>query len=192
MALTIRSDNGMYTAVISFENGHNLTDATFSLQDKEGIVLYTKDNLASQTFFVSNSGTVFSVDDNTLYHYNKEGDERILKTLEHANGFSFSPDNLLFFASDKEGIFVYSATGSLIHTLDPGRLFDCAENGRQIAVVSNDTLSLYHDGILQQVILLPTPYIHALKFYDDGSSIEIESLSGTLFFDTGLIRKGDQ
>lgn len=181
-AFIMHSENGQYIADLSYDDGHDLLDATFTLSDEHGTVLYTRRALAAQTFFISNFGTVFAVDENTLYHYSECGDESVLKTLEYGNGFSFSPDNGLFFASDRAGIFVYSYSGSLVYELPPGRLVASTDQGEVIAVVSTDTLSVYNEGVFQTAIKLPTPYIHVLEFIDDGSRLKVITISKTLFF----------
>ncbi len=183
-SLTISSDNGLYHASISFGRETQLSVASFTLYDHNSEILYTKQELDVNTFFISNIGTVFALNDKHLYFYGDSGEEELLKDIHYSNNFGFSPDHFLFFASDKDGVFAYTMQGELIYALRPGRLFASTEQGHLVAIIAVDTLFLYEHGVQRFIQSLATPYARSISFSDDGESIIVDEPSGSEIFDT--------
>ena len=178
------SDNGLYRASITHGGGVEFFVESFALQNQNGKTMYTKENPDAHTFYISDSGAVFALDEKYLYLYDKNGGEVFLKNLNYPNGFGFSPDNYLFFASDKEGIFAYSNEGELIFHFNPGRLFSSTVRGTMVAIISTDTLFVYENGVQKSAKKLSTPYARSLSFSDDEQSIIIEIPLGIEIFDS--------
>ena len=160
----IHSDNGMFHASVNYLGGTELITQSFMLHDQYGDVLYTKTDLLVNTFFICNKGTVFAQNERLLCFYHPDGRETVLKELVYPNGAGFSPDNSLFFVSDRDGIFTYSHEGVLVSTYRPGRLFACSEGGQSVAVISADTLFVYCHGDLMDTENLSSPYVRDVYF----------------------------
>ena len=186
---TISSDNGLFQASISYGGGMELSVETFVLYNQNSEIMYTKHKPTTNTYFISNTGVVFALNKKHLYFYNQKGEEVVLGNLHYPNGFGFSPSNEIFFASDKDGIFVYSDEGELMYTLKPGRLFSSTEKGSMVTTISTDTLFVYEDGIQKFMRRLSTPYARSLSFSDDEKSIIIEVPSGIEIFDSQTGKK---
>lgn len=180
---TLYSQDSLYQASIEFNGATELTAAMFTLYDREGTVIYTKHDLDAHAFYISNTGAVFAVGKHDLYLYRIDGEEALLKELNCPNRFGFSPDNFLFFASDKDGITAYSEQGYVIYSFKPGRLFASTELGELVAIISVDTLSLYEHGVQKFEAVLTTPYARSLVFSDNNSTIVVEAPTGTHIFD---------
>ena len=142
-----------------------------------------KHDLDAQAFYISNTGVVFAVGKHDLYLYRIDGEEALLKELNCPNRFGFSPDNFLFFVSDKDGIIAYSEQGHVIYSFRPGRLFASTEQGELVAIISVDTLSLHEHGVQKFEVVLTTPYARSLVFSDDNSTIVVEVPTDTHIFD---------
>jgi len=181
---TSSSDNGLYHASIAYGGGVDFLTESFALYNQDGEIMYTKENPDARTFYISDSGVVFALSDKHLYLYDQNGDEVTLKNLYYPNGFGFSPDNFLFFASDKDGIFAYSNDGELIYHFNPGRLFSSTVRGKMVAIISTDTLFVYENGIQKFTRKLSTPYTRRLLFSDNEKSIMVEIPSGIEIFDS--------
>ena len=180
----IWSDGGLYQASIAYGGGVEFFVETFALANQNGETMYTKENPYAHTFYLSDSGVVFALDEKRLYFYDQNGSEMFLKDLNCPNGFGFSPDNYLFFASDKDGILAYSNRGELVYQLNPGRLFSSTIEGKMVAVISADTLFVYENGIHKFTKKISTPYIRSLSFSDDEKTIMLEIPSGIEVFDS--------
>jgi len=180
---TASSDNGLFCADICYGGGIEFYVESFILYNQDYEVIYIKEKPVANTFFIGNSGVVFALNERQLYLYGPDGAEKLLKDLNYPNGFGFSQDNSHFFASDKDGIFVYKLKGELIYKLSPGRLFISTEKARMIATISTDSLFLYKDGALQFIRCLSTPYTRSLYFSDDEKYITIEELGKIEVFD---------
>ena len=178
------SANGLYHASITYGGGEGFFVESFTLHNQNGETMYTKENPDACTFYISNSGVVFALNEKYLHFYDKNGGEMLLKNLNYPNGFGFSPDNYLFFVSDKDGILAYSHDGKLIYHFNPGRLFASTKKGRTVAVVSTDTLFVYENGVQKLTEKIPTPYTRSLSFSGDEKSIIIEIPSGIEIFDS--------
>ncbi|MEO0205487.1 MAG: hypothetical protein ABIL22_02295, partial [candidate division WOR-3 bacterium] len=151
-----------------------LITASFKLYDQEGNMLYHIINPDAFTFFISNSGQVFATNEQMLYLYELNGNIIPLKKLIYPNGFDFSPDNTLFFASDRDGIFAYSMTGTIVYEFTPGRLFASTEQAKKMGIVSTDTLFYYEEGKLRFHKLLISPFVRKIYFSQDKDIIHIE------------------
>jgi len=101
---TICSDNGLFHAVVEYGGGTELCVETFTLYGDNHELLYTKNKPVTHTFFIDNTGAVYALNEKQLYLYNHIGEEILLKDLDCANAFGFSPDSELFFASDREQV----------------------------------------------------------------------------------------
>lgn len=161
-----------------------LSVESFTLYNQNGKLMYIEEKPNANTFFISDAGVVFALNEKHLYLYNQNGDEMLLKNLNYPNGFGFSPDDFLFFASDKDGIFAYSNEGSLIYELNPGRLFSSTVKSKMVAIISTDTLFVYENGVQKFMKKLSTPYARTLLFSEDEKSIIIEEPSGVEIFDS--------
>ncbi|KPJ74360.1 hypothetical protein AMJ52_00775 [candidate division TA06 bacterium DG_78] len=181
---TASSDNGLFHAIVEYGGGAELSVESFTLYGDSNELLYTKSKPVTHTFYIGNTGVVYALNEKQLYFYNHNGEETLLKDLNCANAFGFSPDHELFFASDRDGLFAYSSGGELIYTFTPGRLFASTDKGKIIAIISTDTLFVYEDGKQKFIKQLSTPYIRNLSFSDDQKSIIVELPSGTEVFDS--------
>ncbi|MGB9720811.1 MAG: hypothetical protein ACPL28_04945 [bacterium] len=172
--LSISSANGAYTGDVVYAGGTELVTASFKLYDQKGNMLYHIINPDAFTFFISNSGQVFATNEQMLYLYELNGNIISLKKLVYPNGFDFSPDNTLFFASDRDGIFAYSMTGTMVYQFRPGRLFASTEQAKRVGIVSTDTLFYYEEGKLIFQNILISPFVRKLYFSKDNELIQIE------------------
>lgn len=156
-----------------------LSATAFSLYDHEDNLLYTKSGLNANAFYISTKGSVFTVNEKYLYMYAIDGKEMCLEELNCPNNFGFSPDNFLFFSSDKDGITAYSNQGTVIYSLRPGRLFASTERGELIAIVAVDTVFIYEHGVEKLKNVLTTPYARGIVFSDNNTSIIVDEPTGT-------------
>ncbi len=170
-SISINSDNGLFRASVQYGGGAELVTETFELYDHGGDIIYAKRDIPLNTFFISNTGSVFALNEHRLCFFRRDGKETALRDLVCPNGFGFSPDRSLFFASDREGIFAYALDGALVHTYGPGRLFATAEHGEHVAAVSADTLLVYDNGRLADKEPLRSPYVWEVRFSDDAKRI---------------------
>lgn len=182
-AHSFSSDNGLFSASVVYGKSAGLRAESFILYDINQQIIYTKTELDVHTFFISNLGTVFALNERSLYFYDQAGDEMLLHEFAHANGFGFSSDNHLFYSSCKEGVFVYSIEGELVYEFNPGRLFASKNNGQTAAIVSNDTLYIYIDGNMRFTECLSTHYVWDVWFSDKQEHILINSPSGIEIYD---------
>lgn len=173
VSYTMSADNGIYRCSIVYAMGAHFSVESFSLYQNDELV-YTKEQPGVSTFFLCNTGNVFALNENRLYLYTQNGGETLLKNLHYPNGFGFSPDGMLFFCSDIDGIYAYSDRGQLVHTFKPGRLFASTERGKKVAVISRDSLFLYEDRVQKFWRQLRTPYARAVFFSQDRSTIVVE------------------
>ncbi len=180
---TVDSRQGQYFGVIEFGRGSELTVQSFTLYRRNHEIIYRKITPQANTFFITDLGSVFALNERNLFFYEQNGTEIWLKALDYPNGFRFAADHTLFLSSDKDGIFVYANNGKLMYELRPGRLFSCDEDGRQIAVVSNDTLFFYEDGALKFSSMLASPYARDLEFSGDKKSLIIKEPHGVEILD---------
>jgi hypothetical protein len=189
LSYTIRSNNGVYRGTIVYGRDAHLAVESFTLYQNDELV-YTREKPDVSTFFLGNTGKVFALNDKCLYLYSQSGEALLLKELNYPNGFGFSPDNLLFFASDKDGVFAYSENGALVYTFKPGRLFASTEQGKMVAIISLDTLFLYEDGIQKFQWQLRTPYARTVFFSKDEGTIVVEEPSENEIFNFYTGKKG--
>ncbi len=173
-AVNISSENGAYVADVNYAGGIELVTTSFKLYDQKGNMLYHVINPEAITFFVSNSGEVFATNEHKLFLYNKNGEVSFIKRLNYPNGFGFTPDNTLFFASDQDGIYAYSMSGALIFQFNPGRLFASTAQARKFAVVSSDTLFYYEKGRLNFQSLLASPFVRKIEFSENEKAIILQ------------------
>jgi hypothetical protein len=185
LSVNIHSDNGSFRAVIQYCGGAEYITESFVLHDRFGDALYTKRNVELHTFFICNTGGVFALNEKLLCFYYPDGREISLKELLYPNGFGFSPDNSLFFASDRDGLYAYSQDGILVSVYRPGRLFASTERGDYVAVISADTLFVYDNGTLRDTEFLPSPYAHDLLFSADEKNILVRFPGTDCIYDTG-------
>lgn len=183
LSVEVHSDNGLFRASINYAGGAELITESFALHDQHGDIIYTKRDVPVNTFFISNTGCVFALNEHRLYFYQRDGGGMLLKELAFPNGFGFSPDNTIFFSSDRDGIFAYSHDGVLVHTYRPGRMFASTANGELVVVISADTLFAYENGYLSGTEFLSSPYAHEVHFSDDAKSIVVQIQGGTETYD---------
>jgi hypothetical protein len=188
VSTTVSFGHGEYRCAVVYKGETHLAVESFTLYRNDEVV-YTKEKPGVTSFYLSNAGTVFAVSENRLHFYAQNGEEVFLKDLNYPNGFGFSPDSMLFFCSDKDGICAYSEHGQLVRTYKPGRLFASTERGKEVAVVSCDSLFLYEDGVLKFCRQLRTPYARAVLFSRDGRSIIVEEPLGNEIFDSSTGEK---
>ncbi len=186
---TFYSQDSLYQASVEFNGATELTAAVFTLFDNDGTVIYTKYDIDAHAFYISNTGAVFAVGRHNLYLYRIDGEEVLLKELDCPNRFGFSPDNFLFFVSDKDGIAAYSEQGDVVYAFRPGRLFASTELGELVAIISVDTLLLYEHGVQKFEVTLTTPYARSVAFSNENSTIVVEVPTDTLIFD---VRTGER
>ena len=179
LAQTVNSSQGLFFGIINFDRTSELAAETFTLYNRNHEIIYKKIAPQANTFFITDFGTVFALNEKNLFFYKQNGDEIFLKELNCPNGFCFSSDQALFFASDRDGIFAYANDGKLMYQLRGGRLFASNENGRQIATISNDTLFFHEDGVIKFSRILATPYARNLEFSGDKKSLIIKEPNGT-------------
>jgi outer membrane protein assembly factor BamB len=172
--LTIGSNNGDYTGEVIYAGSTELLSASFKLYDQKGNMLYHIINPEATSFFISNSGQVFATSEQMLFLYELNGNIRTLRKLFFPNGFAFSPDNTLFFASDRDGIYAYSMKGSVVYQFKPGRLFTCTEQAKKMAIVSSVTLLFYEEGNLISQKILSNPFVRKIYFSEDRKFIYLE------------------
>ncbi|MDH4209867.1 MAG: hypothetical protein OEV79_00240 [candidate division WOR-3 bacterium] len=181
---SVESDNGLFRASVQYGGGAELITESFALYDRYGDVMYTKRDIPVNTFFINNTGSVFALNEHCLYLYQRDGSEIMLRELVYPNGFSFSPDNSLFFASDRDGLYAYSHDGDLVHVYHPGRLFASTGHGDCVAVISADTLFVYENGTLRDTEFLSSPYAHGMFFSADEKQIWVQYRNGNEIYDT--------
>lgn len=179
----INSDNGMYRCSVVYAKDADMAAESFSFYKNDELI-YSKEKPEVNTFFLSNTGNVFALNENRLYLYAQNGEETLLKNLRYPNGFGFSSDNVLFFCSDMDGICAYSNRGQLVYIFRPGRLFTSTEHGKKVAVISCDSLFLYEDHVQKFCRQLRTPYARAVFFSRDGSTIVVEEPLENEIFDS--------
>ncbi len=172
--LTIKSPNGAYVGNVVYMGNTEIATASFKLYDHNGNMLYHIINPEAISFFISNSGEVFATNEQNLYLYKTDGQILHLKKLNYPNGFGFSPDHTIFFASDRDGIYAYSLSGRLIYQFKPGRLFVSTNFAEKVAIVSNDTLTYYENGELKFLKIIPSPFVRGLEFFDSEKIIKLE------------------
>ena len=180
--------HGEYRCAVVHKGETHLAVESFTLYRNDEVV-YTKEKPGVSSFYLSNAGTVFAVSENRLRFYAQNGEEVLLKDLSYPNGFGFSPDSMLFFCSDKDGICAYSEHGQLVHMYKPGLLFASTEHGKEFAVVSCDSLFVYEGGVLKFCRQLRTPYARAVFFSQDGRSIIVEEPLENEIFDSSTGEK---
>ena len=180
----VSSANGSFNASVIYGGSTELSVKSFTLCNQNHEIIYTKENIDLNTFYISNSGTVFALNEQKLFFYYSNGEEKLLKDLNYPNGADFEPDHSLFFVSDKDGIFTYSDNGKIKYTFNPGRLFSSLQKGSIVAIISNDTLSIYYDGVRKFERKLLTPYARSIVFSTDAKSIIIEEPSLIEVFDS--------
>lgn len=185
---SVFSPRGQYQGIIEYASVIDLTTVSFTLTNAAGDTLYTKTDPEPITFYVTDDATVFATNETKLFFYRQNGKDTLLKDLNFPNGFGFSPDHSLFFASDRDEITAYCSGGKLQLRLKPARLFASTNRGMKIATVSGDTLIIYHEGKEKYVVKLATPFIHELSFSPDGKTICLKEPAGkeTLDADSGL------
>ena len=171
---SIESDDGSFRASVEYGGGTELMTESFVLYDRYDVVVYMKSNSTLNTFFISNTGSVFALNEHRLCFYHQDGREKMLKELVYPNGFGFSSDNSIFFASDREGLFAYSGDGNLVHKYRPGRLFTSSTKGENVAIISADTLFVHEDGSIIDTEFLSSPYASDLYYSADGKSIVVQ------------------
>ncbi|MEO0095114.1 MAG: hypothetical protein ABIL46_03125 [candidate division WOR-3 bacterium] len=173
-SLTISSSNGAFIGEVVYTGGNELSTVSFKLFNQKGVMLYHIIRPEAITFFISDSGVVFATNEQMLYLYELSGNIIPLKRLNYPNGFGFTPDNTLFLASDRDGIYAYSMSGSLIYQFYPGRLFASTDRAKIVAIVSSDTLFYYREGNLKFLKLLQTPFVRKIDLSEDGTIIHLE------------------
>lgn len=179
---SIFSPNHRFQAVVEYGKTIDLTVLSFTLLDENGGTLYVKTSPAAITFYVNDNGSVFATNETGLFHYDQAGRDTLLKRLEYPNGFGFSPDHVLFFASDRQELAAYSIDGQLWQKFKPCRLFASADRGSVVATVTDDTLLIYHKGEDRHKISLATPFIHELRISPDGLQVVLKEPDGTEAF----------
>lgn len=191
-AQTVFSPNGHYQGIIEYASVIDLTTLSFTLTDTAGDTLYTKLNPEPITYYVTDDATVFATNETKLYFYLRNGRDTLLKNLNYPNGFGFSPDYSLFFASDRDELTAYCTGGKLRLRLKPARLFASTAQGMTVATVSGDTLIIYHEGKEKYAVKLATPFIHELAFSPDEQSILLKEPSGKEIFDANSGKKREE
>ncbi len=189
--LTIESGNKEFIGEVSYTGGTELLSRSFTLYDKEGNKLYSILNPGAVNFFISNFGVVFAASERQLFLYELNGDIKELLPLDYPNGFGYSPDNTLFFVSDRNGVYAFALSGKLVYQFNPGRLFASTEMAQRFCVVSNDTISFYEEGRLRFIRIIESPFVRSIKFSPDGKFVHLEmpSFSVLYNFETGEIEK---
>lgn len=175
----IVSNNSEFSAEVTYGGANELAVQAFTLYDHAGEVIYHKEMVRFHTFFISDLGNVFALNEKELCLFRQDGEELLLQDLTFPNGFGFADDGSVFFASDKQGISAYSNAGEQIYAFCPGRLFASADAGNRVAIISTDTLFLYYRGMLKETRLLSTPYARRLRFSNDKGSLVIDVPGGT-------------
>ncbi len=188
ISYAVSSDNGAYSASVTYTRSTTLTVESFTLYNR-GEALYTKHGGALTTFFISNSGTVFAMNECELDFFDARGDVIMLKRLVFPNGFGFSPDNVLFFASDSKEVCAFAETGELVYTFSPGRLFSSTERGEIVAIVSTDSLFVYTHGELAFTQRLATAYVRRVSFSPDRKTIIVTEPTHNEVFDVQTGRR---
>lgn len=188
LSLTISSSNGDYVGEVTYSGNTELMTSSFKLYNKKGDMLYHIINPDAITFFISNSGSVFATNEHNLYLYKPNGEIITLKKLNYPNGFAFSPDNTIFFASDRDGLYGYSMSGEVVYQFNPGRLFACTDQAKRVAVVSNDTVFYYEKGNFKFFSILLNPFVRKIQFLED-VLIEIELPDTTIYLNCNRLIK---
>lgn len=173
-SIDFSSENGIFTMQVDYAGGTELYAEDLTLY-KNDLPLFTLENTPAHTFYISNTGTVFAVSDHQLFFFDQAGNIEILQDLFYPNGFGFSINKEMFFASDRNKLHVYSQTGVLLYELKPCRLFIDFQDGKYIATVSSDTLIFYEEGNEVGTRLLSTPYIRDLEFSEENNYLIMET-----------------
>lgn len=190
-SINISSENGVFNAEVDYTGGTQYYTENFVLYKGETI-LYAKQGILAHTFYINNAGTVFAISDHYLYLYDLHGEVSILQNLVYPNGFGFTEDNSVFYASDKSALNIYSQAGELVYQLKPCRLFAGIEEGKFIVTVSNDTLFFFENGIEVATKLLSTPYVQNLEVLQDDKCIKLELPGSTELIEFPTRREGEE
>lgn len=159
----VSSPGGCYRLEVEYAPGTELAAQELILHDASGAVVYRVPHPPGAVFFVNDSGCVFALSERILCVLEPDGKARPLARLEYANGFAFSPDQRLFYASDRTGIRAFDLRGDLVCGYRPGRLFTPADPGECFAVVSVDTLCVYREGAVILERVLPSPFARRVE-----------------------------
>lgn len=179
VSYTVYSSDSLYRASVMFGTDADISVVAFSLYDHDDNVLYNAHGLDAEALYVSRRGSVFVVGDTHLCMYTVDGKNMYLEKLNCPNKFGFSPDEFLFFSSDRDGITAYSNQGTIVYSLRPGRLFASTEQGELIAIVAVDTLFVYRHGVEKFRHVLAAPYARSIVFSDDNASIIVDEPTGS-------------
>ncbi len=185
-SMTVTSSNNEFSAEVVYDGATELAVNSFTLYGRASEVVYHKEMLRVQTFFIHDSGVVFALNERELFFFREDGEEFFLQYLTHPNGSGFSEDGSIFFVSDRHGIFAYSNAGEPVHEFCPGRLFAGLDQGNKVAIISTDTLFLYVGGVLKGRKVLSTPYARRVRFSDDKRSLVIDMPGRTEALDFGI------
>lgn len=184
---TFVSQNNEYCLYAEMVGGMTFEADKFMLK-KGNSIQYHVYNPGVHTFFVSDHGTVFGVGDHHAMFYDRTGKCDTLMPVVYLNKCGFSERHDLFYLSVRDGIYVYTLDGALLHSLAPGRLLASTDGGEHIAVVSTDTLTLYAEGTSVHTIVLETAYVRSVSYTEDGT-VRIEERSGIEVLDMITGRK---
>ena len=184
---TFTSDNGQYHLQAEFYGGTVFEVRTFTMRRGDDL-LYRIDDPGVQTFFVSDHGTVFGLSEHHAAYYDRSGRCDSLLVFARMNTCGFSEYHDLFYLSVQEGVFVYTLDGHLLYDLMPGRLFASTRHGENIAIVSDDTLRLYRDGVLVRTEILGTAYVHRVSF-TGSTAVRVETHGGIELFDMTVLER---
>lgn len=172
--VTVESPDGAFFAEVEYYPGTDLMAKHFTLYAKAGDWIYSISDHQAHTFYISNCGNVYAMNEHNLWFFDVYGVEQWHHSLDGVNTSGFSSGGTVFYVSDKSGIYVYDDCGNVLYKLLPGRLFKAANNGDVIAVTAIDTLYYYEHGSVKHRVHLVDPYVWGLAFSNDGAYILVE------------------
>lgn len=176
--ITVTSPDQQYSAHIDYYPGTELVTQALTLKH-DNTLCFVKNSPGGVTFFVNNQGSIFGIGERALYFYDVLGNEILLKHLNAPNGFDFSPDNTIFFASDIDGLWAYDCEGSVKYRFPASRLFSCNENAEIVAMVSAESLFVFDHGERIYSALLSSPYVWSIELREDNGLILLHLPSAT-------------
>ena len=121
----------------------------------ENKLLFTLPKAPGTDVQISNSGFVIFFDHSehfkggiTLYFYSPNGLFLFQKSFASADMFVFSSAGTKFGVKSKENISIVSLPEGIAKVYERGCLFNFSDDGKQIAILSNDLIKIYDDGKL--------------------------------------------
>ncbi len=173
----------------------DLLDFRFFENDR---LLFEMDRAPASDLYISNSGVIAFMDltyhfkqEVTVHFYSREGQHLFSKTFKGAHGYSFSADGDKFGAMAGDQTHVIKIPTGETEIYPGDHEFDFSEDGRTVAIAKEESICVYSNGNLLNLIatgfLLPRRVgissDHNLLAVIDKRNLNVYSLAdGTLIF----------